>query len=59
MKGGLFGLSNEQKAYLYVSQIIPALIVFFGSDLVTIFLYIQLFYVVASFFYIKFLSLEK
>ena len=57
MEGGLFGLKSSQKTYLYVSQLVPALIVHFNNDLITILALLQFFYALSSLIYIKFLSI--
>ena len=60
MKGGLFGLELNQKAYLYISQMIPTLIVIFlNSELLHIFAALLIFYLITPFLYINYLSLEK
>ena len=59
MEGGLFGLSSNQKTFLYASQIVPTVLVFFFHDLLTILLWLQLFYLLVSLSYIMVGSLEK
>jgi hypothetical protein len=59
MEGGLFGLNSTQKSYLYISQLIPSLIVLFNHNLITILAFLQIFYALSSFLYIKYLSIEK
>ncbi len=57
MEGGLFGLNNTQKMFLYFSQILPTIIILFNNDIVHILLTIQFLYVIAIWIYVKFLSL--
>lgn len=57
MEGGVFGLSLQQKGYLYASQLVPTVITLLFPDLLSILLYTQIFYPAAIFLYIRFLSL--
>lgn len=59
MEGGLFGLTQCQMIFLYINQLIPTLIVIMVPDLVESLFLTQVFYVLATFVYIKFVSIEK
>ena len=57
MEGGLFGLSDSQKVFLYLSQLVPSLIILFLPDLIESMLLTQIFYILASYVYIRFMSI--
>jgi|JI10StandDraft_1071094.scaffolds.fasta_scaffold1711283_1 hypothetical protein len=57
MEGGLFGLSKGQQTYLYICQLVPTLIAISVTDLTFIMLLVEVFYILSSYVYVKFMSI--